>query len=105
MKFTKIIKNYYVHMITLSSLITLIGFGLAITAEIKNRELGSIENSYKKDSIDDKIQFVEILNRKLTINDYGFTGLLMLFVGFLVTSSIQTYILFHTRKNPFKKVG
>jgi hypothetical protein len=106
MKITKIINNflkkYYIHIITISTLITLIGFGFAITAEVKNQHLRILEDNYTKDYIDDKKQLVDIFNEKQTINTYGFTGLLMLFVGFLVTSAVQTYILFHTRKKILK---
>jgi hypothetical protein len=108
MKFTKkiyiFLRDYYIHIIIISTLITLIGFGLAILAESENQKLESLENSFKTDGIDDRMQILEIIRKKITITEYGFTGLILLFVGFLVTSTLQTYILFHTRKNPLKKI-
>ena len=67
----KFIRKNHVEIVVLSSFITLIGFGLAIAAEVMSQEMD-------KDDVQKRI------------DTFGFSGIILLFVGFLVTSVSQT---------------
>ena len=90
----KFVQRNYMYIVLLSAIVTIIGFSLAITAESKNRHVKSLEN----DSTHDFFQVNEIFRLKNEVDTYAITGVLLLFIGFIISSGTQTYILFHTRK-------
>lgn len=98
-KLDKFINNYYVYFIVASIIITVVGFALAILAEEKNDDAKEKET----DGVPDIYQLDQILKLKLDASTYAYTGLIMLFAGFIISSSLQTYILFHTHKKIIKQ--
>jgi len=72
------IRKYHVSIVILSTIITLVGFVLAIIAEIESQDLPLTPDERK-------------------ISTLGFSGILMLFIGFMITSLVQTWVLTHKK--------
>jgi uncharacterized membrane protein len=93
--FYNFVRKHYISIVIMSTIVTFIGFSLAITAESHNKYIKSLENDENLDF--SKID--KIFKLKNEMDTLAISGILMLFIGFLITSSVQTYMLFHTRKH------
>lgn len=92
------IKRNHVHIVIFSTIITLIGFSLAIAAESRNSDIKKL----KRDDINDFKQIENMFNLREEADTFAFVGIILLFVGFLITSLVQTYVLFSTRQKIIK---
>jgi hypothetical protein len=73
------VKSYKKRIISLSILITVIGFIISITGEIKNKKVKNLSTE------DEKLQSIE------ESETYGFIGIVMLFIGFLLNNMVTIF--------------
>lgn len=89
----KFIKKHYVKLITISLIITLAAFALSITAEIYNQRARSLHLHNRPDNVEiDSHENYEFY--LYASNSFGFIGLILLFIGYLI-NSVAIYAKLH----------